>query len=345
MAGLDAFNAFGSVFTSLLGLGLNESQNRRTNELDWHIAQDNLFAAEKLNTQNLDAARENWKREQSNFEKQREWSLQDRAYENWYNSPSQVAARYRQAGLNPALMMQGQGAASSVQANQGQAPNFGAPPTPIPERNDFHYTPMNYEGLGAGMAQLLSIHQAMRDSERADYALAADITFRDRKSQADFMNARAALKRAGVDDRRLAESERQFNENLAFEKDKFAKSVETDNARLEMEAVRLGIEKQSMELQKRLAQSKINVDNATINKISVDVLNSREQVQEMIRNGVSKRYIDQYVAEKEREIYESLARQNRRDARNDTEGVRQTYRDVTEWLLSPLKGIISVGIK
>lgn len=340
-----AIDAFGSAFGSMLGLALQESQVNRTNELNWKIAQDNLFAAEKLNTMNLDAQRENWKREQANFEQQREWSLQDRAYENWYNSPAQQKLRYQQAGFNPALMMQGQSAASSVQANQGQAPSFSSPSTPIPERNDFQYTPMDYEGLGTGINQLVAIHQAMRNEERQDYALASQILFGQQKATTDFMNARAALKKAGVDDRALVQADNHFQQTMKFETDKWNSQVATDNARLELEGVRLAIEKSSVDIQRKLAESKINVDNATCNKIATEMFVMREDVQEMKRNGASQRAINDYISKKEQVLYQMLGRENSREGRLDREGARRNYRDFTEWLLSPLKGIISVGIK
>lgn len=53
-------------------------------------------------------------------------SIEQRDYENWYNSPEQQVERYRQAGLNPYLMMAGQNAMGSVQV--GQAP-VGSPPS------------------------------------------------------------------------------------------------------------------------------------------------------------------------------------------------------------------------
>lgn len=53
-------------------------------------------------------------------------SIEQRDYENWYNSPEQQVERYRQAGLNPYLMMSGQNAMGSVQV--GQAP-VGSPPS------------------------------------------------------------------------------------------------------------------------------------------------------------------------------------------------------------------------
>lgn len=53
-------------------------------------------------------------------------SIEQRDYENWYNSPEQQVERYRNAGLNPYLMMAGQNAMGSVQV--GQAP-VGSPPS------------------------------------------------------------------------------------------------------------------------------------------------------------------------------------------------------------------------
>ena len=53
-------------------------------------------------------------------------TIEQRDYENWYNSPGQQVERYRSAGLNPYLMMSGQNALGSVSA--GSAP-VGSPPS------------------------------------------------------------------------------------------------------------------------------------------------------------------------------------------------------------------------
>lgn len=61
--------------------------------------------------------------------KERNWALSDRDYENWYNSPSEQIKRYRQAGLNPFLMMDNSAPVGSVNVNN---PSTSAPHGSIP---------------------------------------------------------------------------------------------------------------------------------------------------------------------------------------------------------------------
>jgi hypothetical protein len=56
--------------------------------------------------------------------RQREWAIQDRDYQNFYNSPQEVMRRYKEAGLNPNLIY-GQGTISkSEQPRAVNAPSY-----------------------------------------------------------------------------------------------------------------------------------------------------------------------------------------------------------------------------
>lgn len=128
-----------------------------TNEANAAIAYETNKANKDINESQLAAARENWAREQANFEKQRQWSLEDRAYENEYNSPKKLMERYRQAGLNPYLMMDGQNGVASASGSTGQAPSFGSPPSPIPMQSGAPAVAPDLSGFGMGFLRLPSL--------------------------------------------------------------------------------------------------------------------------------------------------------------------------------------------
>lgn len=162
MGAWDAISGFGSSLAAMIGIGVESSDRRSANELNYWSQMNTNKTNADINESQLAAARENWAREQANFEMQRKWSLEDRAYENWYNSPAQVAERYRKAGLNPALMMQGQGSVGSASASQGQAPQFGSPPGSIPMQAA-HFEP-TMQGFGLSMQKAIDTYMmAMRN--------------------------------------------------------------------------------------------------------------------------------------------------------------------------------------
>lgn len=82
------------------------------------------------------------------MQQQRQWSLQDIAAQNAYNSPAQQMARYKEAGLNPNLIY-GEG----VQASSGQSDM----PRSVPSAS---YTPQNtlaaFSNLGSQANNVMS---------------------------------------------------------------------------------------------------------------------------------------------------------------------------------------------
>lgn len=126
---------FGSMLASFMDTAVGSSDRRAANELNYYATMDTNKTNANINAEQLAAARENWKREQQNFELQRKWALEDRDFENSYNSPINVRNRLLQAGINPALAMSGQGGVASVPSaspKAAQAPSFGSPPSSIP---------------------------------------------------------------------------------------------------------------------------------------------------------------------------------------------------------------------
>lgn len=155
-------NGLFGVFGGLLDYASNENTNQANRDIAW----ETNWANRKINEEQLAAARENWAREQANFEQQRKWAIEDRDFENAYNSPVNVRNRLLQAGINPALAMTGNagvGSASGASTKSTQAPSFGSPPSSIPMQTG---EPVHPSHLGMGISS--AVQSSMDFLLRAD---------------------------------------------------------------------------------------------------------------------------------------------------------------------------------
>ena len=134
---------------------------------------------ERMNEAQLAWAREQYEREQAEnrylMDLQYYRDLENRSHNEEYNSPEAMMERYRQAGLNPYLMMsQGHlGSASGGSSMSGyNASNPHAnQPNMIPAQNG---TPEQaYTGFGMGIRDSMRTALEFMNNERQDYALAA----------------------------------------------------------------------------------------------------------------------------------------------------------------------------
>lgn len=108
----------------------------------WHTADTNRWNYQTFQEQKQ-FAKEQYEREllenRADALKERQWALEDRDYENWYNSPQEQIRRYREAGLNPFLMMDKSAPVSSVNVNN---PSISAPKGSIPSAPTFTPLPV-----------------------------------------------------------------------------------------------------------------------------------------------------------------------------------------------------------
>lgn len=131
--GLSMVNGIASDIATSSAAQKQLEATQDTNATNYKIWQEQLAYAKEQYLRELEDAR-------ADMLTQRNWSLEDRDYENKYNSPLEQVKRYRAAGLNPFLMMNGQNAVGSVSANipsrnsvsmampgapQMQVPNYG----------------------------------------------------------------------------------------------------------------------------------------------------------------------------------------------------------------------------
>lgn len=158
---------FGSMLASFMDTAVGSSDRKAANELNYWAQMDTNKTNANINVEQLAAARENWKREQQNFELQRKWALEDRDFENSYNSPINVRNRLLQAGINPALAMNGQGGVASVPGSSTkptQAPSFGSPPSSIPMQAA-HFDPVYNGGLGLAAQKAIDLYLMAQKNE------------------------------------------------------------------------------------------------------------------------------------------------------------------------------------
>lgn len=111
-----ASGVFGTVNTGITN-AVNYDISRQNNETQMAIASANNAMQERLNESNNQFA-------SGEAEKARSHDFQMMAAQHQYDSPVEQVRRYQEAGLNPAVMMQGQSAIGS------STPNSGAQATP-----------------------------------------------------------------------------------------------------------------------------------------------------------------------------------------------------------------------
>lgn len=116
----------GSVFNGVMGLiGTQYAADQSYDAaMNTNAAQERMWNKAQANEQKrfTDSLMEN--RYLTDLAYKR--TIEQRDYENWYNTPEQQVQRYRDAGLNPYLMMSGQNALGSVSAGSA---SVGSPPS------------------------------------------------------------------------------------------------------------------------------------------------------------------------------------------------------------------------
>ena len=321
-----AGSALSNIFTS-----------HKTNETNKAIARETNAQNYKIWQEQLAAAREQYERERQEnrflVDQQRKWSLADRDFENDYNSPENVRKRLIAAGINPAFAMSnGQGlfGSATAETSTGSPPSSSVPGAP----EMVGYT-ADYSGFGRGISDALASYYQAKESQRADYALASDIEFRNRKSIIDYMNALSEATKAGVARDTLEESKRQFDKNFAFQSDNAQKHLAIENDRIALEAERVQLEDMKTTIQRNLAMSSIRLNGAKIAELAQSVKESQERIADLRRRGADQHLID----EEERRIKgytaDRLMKEEGRYDRNNS-GVRREINDFVDWLYDTL---------
>lgn len=263
-AGAAAIIGGGTVVGSLINSYQNLKNSADTNKMNYKIWQEQLAAQ-----------RENWKREQDNYLQNRRWQLQDIKDQRNYDSPAAQKQRFLAAGINPYLE-NSMGSASAV-SPPPSAPSFSAPvgaPTMQPATVDF--------GIGQGISQAMDIYYRDKEEERKDYSLGADITFRDRSTRAELINAATKAKEAGVNSKWVDSQIEDANRNFYFNQDKFSADIEYRNMVHSLDKQRLELENLEVEIKSKAVANDIRLSNAQISQIAQAIKESKQRVDNMM---------------------------------------------------------------
>lgn len=167
--------ALGSIAASVIGGSMNSSAIKSSNQSNMELSSDMRKWNEKMYDKQVVFAREQrdaqFRTSQALMDQANQFSLDMWNRENAYNSPSSQMKRWRDAGLNPYLMMNGSSAgnASSLISASGSAALGSSPlapsmnaPTVQPETMDL--------GTPAGILATLSGQLLQKRKQDADIA-------------------------------------------------------------------------------------------------------------------------------------------------------------------------------
>lgn len=154
-AGIDAASAAATNIA-------NNVNNKRTNETNLRIAQD-------TNATNIGIHQSDNDFNAAEAEKARQFQVEQWQRENEYNSPEALVQRYRQAGLNPAVMMEGQNSIASSAPSTSSASASPAPSLVSPRMEPFRAETYQPAQAFANLFQTLSAgHKNMSESNKTD---------------------------------------------------------------------------------------------------------------------------------------------------------------------------------
>lgn len=273
--GLGDIGGFGSMLASFVDTAVSSSDRRAANELNYWSTMDTNKTNADINDSQLAAARENWKREQQNFELQRKWALEDRDYENSYNSPVNVRNRLLQAGINPALAMSNQGgvgSASSASTKPTQAPSFGSPPSSIPMQPT-HFEPTMPNGLGLSDAMVRSI-ELMQQSERNQ----TDISAIRQRVANETAETKAKIASLGKKDEETDKIIRKLDQDILFNEESYEermRSIKLGNDKLKADQAYTNALTALSEAEKRL---KVDENDRAWKQLKQWIANSVSQI-------------------------------------------------------------------
>lgn len=167
---LDTLGKIGSAISAPLsaitGIGsslISANSQRKANESNMRIAQmNNEWSERMMNKQHqynvaMMTSQNRFAQQQAadaNAFTEKMWNMT-----NEYNSAKNQAARLREAGLNPALVMSGQnaGSASGASGVNGAVPSGNGVGLPSPSSATMQ--PINYNGIGTAISEAMQLHQ------------------------------------------------------------------------------------------------------------------------------------------------------------------------------------------
>lgn len=247
---------------------------------------------------------------------------------NRYNDPKNEYARLKAAGLNPILSQ------ASIGKSVATPMNGVTPP--------YQKTTPFAEPIGLGVSNAVQTYLGMQQNKREDYRLASDITFKDFKTRQDHLRYLLDKSTSEKQSEWINKQMEKLNHDMAMESDKFSHMIEWDNFQKEVQEEQLRINEAQVGIQAMLANSKIDVDAATVMNFAELSNESRHRVYEMQANGASQRSINHYIEQQEKSAASIIANDEKQKNYNN-KGFKGQYTRFVNWMLSPLKGILSGG--
>lgn len=262
---------------------LHSADTTATNEQNVAMTAMTNRSNERINSEQLAAARKQFEDELFETQRQRaenrEWQLEDCAY----NEPAKLKQRYLDAGINPYLAMMNGGAgsvgsvgSSSVSVPHGEVP--GSIPMQAPRVEQNPYFGNAFQNLGSSIQNFI---QWLDSSEREDYRLASDITARLTDSRLKAVEAATKAKEAGIHDKQVNHMIRDANRRFALETDKFWQSVDLQSFQKEVQSYQLAQRDTELKIQKLLADSNVHLNSAQAKNFLQLVQESIQKVDSM----------------------------------------------------------------
>lgn len=259
------------------------------------------------------------------------------------NDPVYKKNRLLAAGINPAFAMQSGEFGQNQTVIAGSAPS--APSLPSP----YYQQPLDFNGLGIAGQSAVDTYFAAQAAEDSSNKINSDISYTRSKQVNEYLETRQKIKSADIDDKYKSRLINQLDQDYQFNQESYGerqRAIKLSNDNIEnsmlIQNAQLQLEQRKQDMNEKLAEMNIKLSKSQIAKISAEIDNIYATVSEMKLNGESNRLINHYVAQKESALASQLKREAAQGARNDMEGFRRNYQDFTNWLFTPLKGIISI---
>lgn len=315
----------------------------------------NRDIAYQTNQYNAQIARDN--REYDRLVRAQDWQhyleTDQEAYRRFlenreYESLGAQMQRMRENGVNPYLAMYG--GSGHLGSSGGSVPSPGSPPSGHNGNNQPFATtgaPMQaYQG-GLGLTQGLANLLAISNSEREDYRLASDITFRDYEARQKHLEYLLHKSKNESEAEFMKAQIQDMDRRWKLDKDKLQHIMDVDNLNAEFERYRLGQKDAEIEIQALAVESGIQVNMAQCSTLYAQRTMFMEEAHQMKLNGASQRLLNNALENKENEIVRQLMRESGEDEEQLSFEKRNSlitkYKRVANAFLAPVRGFISAG--
>lgn len=341
----EIFNAFANIISSMINTG-NVSATNEANTWN-NIITNNMN--KQINDDQLAWARENYEMEKAEnrflVDQAYQRELENRAHQEQYNSPAETKQRWIDAGFNPSLMMSPTGLASgnvsSVGSSVGSPPRHNQP-NMIPMQQAAPSIPYQVPD-GFGIGKDLEFYLASRQSEREDYRLASDITFKDNQMRLDYLRYRMDNSKSGAERKYFEKLTSNLDREMALNEDKFSHQIEWDNFQKEVAEYQVKQKDMEIQIQSYLAENQIAVGNAQIGMLSQQALLYQQEMFNAKQSGADNHQLALITNTYQDKLLDMLIEEGKQRHFNVGTEFRRKYTRFVNWMLDPVKGVISAG--